>query len=37
MTCISSLRPPRSLQGAGSDEALVRVPGITPRAQSDWD
>jgi hypothetical protein len=35
MTCIS--RPPRSLQGAGSDEALVRVPGITPRAQSAWD
>ena len=31
MTCIS--RPPRSLQGAGSDEALVRVPGITPRAR----
>ena len=24
-------------QGAGSDEALVRVPGITPRAQSAWD
>ena len=44
MTCLS--RPPRSLQGAGSDEALVRVPGITPglrvpgitpRAQSAWD
>ena len=35
MTCIS--RPPRSLQGAGSDEVLVRVPGITPRAQSAWD
>ena len=35
MTCIS--RPPRSLQGAGSDEALVRVPGITPRVQSAWD
>ena len=35
MTCIS--RPPRSLQGAGSDEALVRVPGITPRAQCAWD
>ena len=35
MTGIS--RPPRSLQGAGSDEALVRVPGITPRAQSTWD
>ena len=35
MTCIS--RPPRSLQGAGSDEALVRVPGTTPRAQSAWD
>ena len=28
MTCIS--RPPRSLQGVGSDEALVR-------AQSAWD
>ena len=31
MTCLS--RPPRSLQGAGSDEALVRVPGITNRAR----
>ena len=37
MTCIS--RPPRSLQGASSDEALVglppglRVPGTTPRAR----
>ena len=39
MTCISRPRPPRSLQGGGSDEALVRVPGITPRAaaQSAWD
>ena len=36
MTCLSE-RPPRSLQEAGSDEALVRVPGITPGAQSAWD
>jgi hypothetical protein len=32
MTCIS--RPPISLQGAGSDEALVRVPGLSSSSSS---